>query len=101
MDVTMNNMQISLGRIAERLHTDLIPAAEKDRFLAEELVGVDQLERPDITKAMEEARQVGSIFLVKCSQEVTHFIKSPFHKLQSHRSSSNTFAYRSRLSKIN
>jgi hypothetical protein len=60
MDVTMRTMQESLGRISERLHTDLIPAAEKDMVLAEELVGIEHLDQPDITKAMEEANRVRS-----------------------------------------
>src|ERR1700743_2887785 len=58
MDVTMRNMQESLSRISNRLHSDLIPAAEQDMVLAEELVGVDHLEKPDITKAMDEATRV-------------------------------------------
>jgi len=58
MDVTMRTMQESLGRISQRLHTDLIPAAEKDTVLAEELVGTGHLDQPDITKAMEEANRV-------------------------------------------
>jgi len=60
MDVTMLTMQESLGRISDRLHTDLIPAAEQDVLLAEELVGTENLEQPDITKAMEEANRVRS-----------------------------------------
>jgi hypothetical protein len=65
MDVTMRTMQESLGRISERLHTDLIPAAEKDMVLAEELVGTEHLDQPDITKAMEEANRVRS----QCDRE--------------------------------
>ena len=76
MDVTMNNMQQSLGRIAERLHTDLIPAAEQDLQLAEELVGAEHLERPDITKAMDEASKVQSIPLLHYPK-LTRF-KGPF-----------------------
>jgi len=60
MDATMRNMQESLGRISERLHADLIPAAEQDTVLAEELVGAEHLEKPDITNAMEEATRVRS-----------------------------------------
>jgi hypothetical protein len=58
MDVTMRTMQESLGRISMRLHTDLIPAAEQDMVLAEELVGAERLDQPDITEAMEEANRV-------------------------------------------
>lgn len=99
MDVTMNNMQRSLGRIAERLHTDLIPAAEQDHVLAEELVGAENLERPDIAKAMEEANQVRFILLNESSG--THLLQRLFHKLPNHPLSSSTSVYKSRLLRVN
>ncbi|CAG7855087.1 SubName: Full=Related to tetratricopeptide TPR_2 repeat protein-Beijerinckia indica subsp. indica {ECO:0000313/EMBL:CCA70312.1} [Serendipita indica DSM 11827] len=56
MDATMVNMQECLNKISLRIHTDIIPAAEEDPTLAEELVvGSATLDRPEITRAMEEA----------------------------------------------
>lgn len=62
MDNTMHNMHESLLRIEGKIQRDLIPAAEEDAKLAQQLVGdAEALEPPDINKAMEEANLVGTI----------------------------------------
>ena len=58
MDATMVNMQDCLNKISLRIHTDIIPAAEENAYLAEELVGSATLDRPEMTRAMEEAQAV-------------------------------------------
>lgn len=67
MDATMHHMQESLGRIEIKIQHDLIPAAEDDAVLAQQLVGeAVELEPPDINKAMEEAKLVGIIDMDVC-----------------------------------
>jgi hypothetical protein len=68
MDATMQNMQQSLNRIETKIQHDLIPAAEEDAVLAQQLVGTEELDPPDINKAIQEAKlvSISSINVVNC-----------------------------------